>query len=103
MKKRYFLSAICFLLLFALSVPAFAGGERAYNWYFMRSPDHKVPPCPGEFQKLLSHDAYFLDTSATPDDKVIYLTFDAGYENGNIAKILDTLAAHNVQGAFFIL
>jgi peptidoglycan-N-acetylmuramic acid deacetylase len=34
---------------------------------------------------------------------VIYLTFDAGYENGNIARILDTLKSHNAEGAFFIL
>ena len=25
------------------------------------------------------------------DEKVIYLTFDAGYENGNVEKILDVL------------
>ena len=34
---------------------------------------------------------------------MIYLTFDAGYENGNIEKILDTMKKHNVNGAFFIL
>jgi len=31
------------------------------------------------------------------------LTFDAGYENGNIEKILDSLASHNAKGAFFVL
>lgn len=36
-------------------------------------------------------------------EKVIYLTFDAGYENGNVAKILDTLDKHHAKGAFFIL
>ena len=34
---------------------------------------------------------------------MVYLTFDAGYENGNIARILDTLAQKQVSGAFFIL
>jgi peptidoglycan-N-acetylmuramic acid deacetylase len=38
-----------------------------------------------------------------PADKVIYLTFDAGYENGNVAKILDVLQKHHAEGAFFIL
>lgn len=37
------------------------------------------------------------------DDKVIYLTFDAGYENGNVEKILDALKDHNATGAFFVL
>jgi peptidoglycan-N-acetylmuramic acid deacetylase len=37
------------------------------------------------------------------DDKVVYLTFDAGYENGNVEKILDVLNREQVTGAFFIL
>jgi len=36
-------------------------------------------------------------------DKVIYLTFDAGYENGNIEKILNVLKEENVAATFFIL
>lgn len=39
----------------------------------------------------------FGDTSK----KVIYLTFDEGYENGYTPSILDTLKANNVQAAFF--
>jgi peptidoglycan-N-acetylmuramic acid deacetylase len=39
----------------------------------------------------------------TTSDKVVYLTFDAGYENGNIEKILNELKAENVPSAFFIL
>jgi peptidoglycan-N-acetylmuramic acid deacetylase len=31
------------------------------------------------------------------------LTFDAGYENGNVEKTLDVLKENNVSGAFFIL
>ena len=37
-----------------------------------------------------------------PSEKVIYLTFDAGYENGCTEKILDTLKNHNVTAAFFL-
>ena len=43
--------------------------------------------------------AYIGDTS----EKVIYLTFDAGYENGCTAKILDTLKEHQVPAAFFLV
>lgn len=38
-----------------------------------------------------------------PDEKVIYLTFDAGYENGNTEKILDALKKHGVHAAFFVV
>ena len=36
-------------------------------------------------------------------EKKLYLTFDAGYENGCTAKILDVLKAHRVPGAFFLV
>ena len=38
-----------------------------------------------------------------PEERVLYLTFDAGYENGCTARILDTLAAHDVPAAFFLV
>jgi peptidoglycan-N-acetylmuramic acid deacetylase len=40
-----------------------------------------------------------IDTSG---EKVIYLTFDCGYENGCTEKILDTLKQKNVPAAFFV-
>lgn len=43
--------------------------------------------------------AYIGDT----DEKVIYLTFDAGYENGCTAQILDVLKEHGVKAAFFLV
>lgn len=43
--------------------------------------------------------AYIGDT----EEKVIYLTFDAGYEAGYTAQILDTLKEHEVPAAFFLV
>ena len=43
--------------------------------------------------------AYLGDT----EEKVIYLTFDSGYENGCTAQILDILKAHDVKAAFFLV
>ena len=43
--------------------------------------------------------AYIGDTT----QKVLYLTFDAGYENGCTEKILDTLKKHQVTAAFFLV
>ena len=37
------------------------------------------------------------------EEKVLYLTFDAGYENGCTAKILDVLKQHQVKAAFFLV
>ena len=35
--------------------------------------------------------------------QVIYLTFDAGFENGNTPAILDALKKHNVPATFFVV
>jgi len=43
--------------------------------------------------------AYIGDTTK----KVLYLTFDAGYENGCTEKILDTLKKHDIKAAFFLV
>lgn len=43
--------------------------------------------------------AYIGDTS----QKVLYLTFDAGYENGCTPAILDALKKHDAKAAFFLV
>ena len=61
---------------------------------------HTLPPTgtAGKDQ-LLKLDAAYM---GNPEEKKLYLTFDAGYENGVTAQILDTLKAHNVKAAFFL-
>lgn len=51
-------------------------------------------------RELALYDAYFMKEG---DEKVIYLTFDCGYENGNTEKILDALKAHNAPATFFVV
>ena len=50
--------------------------------------------------QLRQYDAAYIGDTG---DKVLYLTFDAGYENGCTAKILDVLKAHQVPAAFFLV
>lgn len=51
-------------------------------------------------EELKKYDAYYV---GKPDEKVIYLTFDCGYENGNTEAILDALKKHNVPATFFVV
>lgn len=51
-------------------------------------------------KELAQYDAFFMDDDS---EKVIYLTFDCGYENGNTEAILDALKAHGAQGTFFVV
>lgn len=74
--------------------------ESELRWYVKRNAEHRTPDLPAEFSCLADYGGYYADTGG---DKTLYLTFDAGYENGNVEKILDTLKEKNVPGAFFIL
>lgn len=50
--------------------------------------------------ELAGYNAYYVGDA---EDKVIYLTFDAGYENGNTEPILDALNKHNAPATFFVV
>ena len=76
-----------------------ASSAQAFGWYCKHMDNGQRPPVPAEMSFIERHGGCFLGK----DDKVIYLTFDAGYENGNVARILDTLKEENVPAAFFIL
>ena len=51
-------------------------------------------------EDLAWYDACYVGSD---DEKVIYLTFDCGYENGNTEPILDALKKHDVQATFFVV
>lgn len=51
-------------------------------------------------EALKPYDAYYIGPA---DEKVIYLTFDCGYENGNTEPILDALKKHNAPATFFVV
>lgn len=60
----------------------------------------QTPSAPVSREKLKQYDAYYI---GDPEEKVLYLTFDAGYENGYTEKILDVLKKHNAPAAFFLV
>ena len=91
------------LLMPLFSVGAAAQDGQAIGWYIKKTEDHSPPPLDAPLAIIENLDGYYLDKSAADDDPVLYLTFDAGYENGNVARILDVLDAHQVRGAFFVL
>ena len=59
-----------------------------------------IPTAPESRDSLAKYDAFYI---GDPEDKVLYLTFDAGYENGCTAEILDILKKHNISAAFFLV
>ncbi|MGL5085339.1 MAG: delta-lactam-biosynthetic de-N-acetylase, partial [Clostridium sp.] len=75
--------------------------EGELNWYFVARGKGNLPE--GAKESILfiaDYDAYFLGKTS---EKVLYLTFDEGYENGNTPKILDILKDEQVPAAFFVV
>lgn len=72
----------------------------ADNWGLGFTQEGQPPTGTATADELKKYDAYYIgDTNR----KVIYLTFDAGYENGHTAKILDALKKHDVKATFFLV
>ena len=79
------------------SVPS---SSQSSSWGLSFQEEGKRPVGNATIEELSQYDAFFAENT---DEKKIYLTFDAGYENGNVEKILDVLKEKNAPGAFFIL
>ncbi len=105
MKLRNFLIGVLSLFLAAgfLTAPLRASETTPYNWYCKHNDTHTPPVLDEGMRFVEDYSAYYVDHRAKESDPVIYLTFDVGYENGNVEKILNVLDAHGVKGAFFIL
>lgn len=69
------------------------------GWGFVKVKGSK-PEVPAKTQNLFKkYDTYYMDQT---EEKVLYLTFDEGYENGFTGQILDTLKKSDVPAAFFV-
>ena len=77
----------------------------AYNndllrWGISRRSNNETPAAdPGAPELLKKYASVYLGDTT---EKVIYLTFDEGYENGYTPMILDVLKEYNVKAVFFI-
>lgn len=70
------------------------------NWGLSFQEEGKPPVANATFDELKKYDTYYAEDTT---EKVLYLTFDAGYENGNTSAILDALKKHNAPATFFIV
>lgn len=102
--KKTVAFALCITLV-ALSFTFGALAAESKSWYCVRNKDHKQPIADADMRFIEDYGGYYIDHRHGDNcsDKVVYLTFDAGYENGNVERILDVLRDKQVSGAFFIL
>ena len=99
------------LLVFSL---AFFGGQTAAkrahpvsvalsdeaNWGLSFQAEGAPPVANATAEYLADFNAHYIGDTTK---KVLYLTFDAGYENGNTPAILAALKKHQAPAAFFVV
>ncbi len=106
--RSFIVLAVCAGLVTAALPRAHAEsvGAGGLSWYCAHRKDHVQPMADARLSFVEAHGGYYVDhrhSDPNAADKVVYLTFDAGYENGNVARVLDILREEAVPGAFFIL
>jgi len=102
MQKRdiwLIIAVVCATLLLAIHTVTDAVLQTG-NWGLSFQTEGQAPVGPATSAQLAKFDAAYLGDT---QEQVLYLTFDAGYENGCTGKILDVLKKHNVPAAFFLV
>ena len=100
-KKDLWLALTAVVAAIVLSVTQFVGTAMETGaWGLSFQAEGKAPVGPAGNRQLAQYDATYLGDET---QKVLYLTFDSGYENGCTEKILDVLQKHNAPAAFFLV
>lgn len=103
-KIKMFFSILIFIIflttIFILFLHNINAGIDKTQWGLGNYKENKQPVGNADKETLEKYNAYYVGDE---NQKVIYLTFDAGYENGYTSKILDTLKEEKVPAAFFLV
>lgn len=103
--KKIICVILCACVFFAsVSFSSSAEDSSEKNWYCLRTGKNQ-PPITKDELTINKYGGFSIDRSVNDgsEKRILYLTFDAGYENGNIESILNTLRDKSVSAAFFIL
>lgn len=103
--KRIKTIALILLVTVFLTIPSNAMNKEDSRCWYLKRNGNLQPVLDKEQEIIYNYNGYYLDKKCndTAKERKIYLTFDAGYENGNIEKILDVLNEYSVPAAFFVL
>lgn len=68
------------------------------SWGLSFQEEGQKPVANATYEELAQYDAWYAQDT---EEKILYLTFDCGYENGNTPAILAALKKHEVPATFF--
>lgn len=74
--------------------------NKKIGWGIKRNDNHEQPDLGANNKQLI--DKYNGIAMGNSEEKIVYLTFDEGYEAGYTPQILDTLKENEVKATFFI-
>ena len=113
MKEKYktILMFISIIAIFAISLSvannnqivstsADASNSKTIGWGIKRANNNMQPDVGSANKKMLDENGGIC--LGNDNKKIIYLTFDEGYEAGYTKKILDVLKENDVKATFFI-
>ena len=99
---KRFIQALSVMLVLSTLLSINARAEECFAWYIVKK-GHSTPGF-ANTELVERENGFYIDKKAAENnEKILYITFDAGYENGNVSKILDILRCESVPAAFFIL
>lgn len=90
--KIFIVMFLSFFMLLGLNV-------NAYGYGYQKNGNHEQPNIGKYQQEIEGTNSYYVGNN---EDKTLYLTFDAGYDNGNLSRILDVLKEKDVKATFFV-
>lgn len=108
-KKKTLCAAVSGVLVLCMALLAGSGLNRqepavaadtGVSWGLNFHTPDGIPLGSATRQELREQNAFYL---GDPSERTLYLTFDAGYENGYTAQILDVLKKHKAKAAFFLV
>jgi len=100
-KRDYLILGLAFAFALMVAGSVFLGSSlETGSWGLSFRQEGAAPIGNAGQDQLARYDAVYLGDVT---EKVLYLTFDAGYENGCTERILDVLKAQQVKAAFFLV
>ena len=100
-KRDLMILLLALAVAITVAIGVFSGSAlETGSWGLSFRQEGAAPIGNAGVDQLKRYDAAYIGDTG---EKVLYLTFDAGYENGCTEKILDTLKKHQVSAAFFLV
>ncbi|KGX88160.1 delta-lactam-biosynthetic de-N-acetylase [Pontibacillus litoralis] len=95
--RRWF--SLCAMVCVVMTFSIVDVAAENYGWGYKKSRDEQSPDTGAYGEMVRKYGGYYMDPT---EEKVVYLTFDNGYEQGYTEKVLNVLKQKDVPATFFV-